>query len=71
VNKPVLDKSDRILIIGEAEDETRSLVNALTAGYSISAAPNVSEAAGQSYLICAMQALILKISSRPFKSMPL
>ena len=47
MNKPVLDKSDRILIIGEAEDETRRLANALAAGYSISAAPNVLEAAGR------------------------
>jgi len=47
VNKPVLDKTDRILIIGETEDETRSLANALAAGYSISAAPNVFEAAGR------------------------
>ena len=38
---------DRILIIGETEGETRSLANALAAGYSISAAPNVFEAAGR------------------------
>ena len=38
---------DRILIIGEAEDETRRLVDALASGYSISAAPSVSEAAGR------------------------
>jgi DNA-binding NtrC family response regulator len=47
VNKPVLEKSDRILIIGEAEDETRRLANALAAGYSVSAAPNAFEAAGR------------------------
>jgi DNA-binding NtrC family response regulator len=42
-----LEKSDRILIVGETEDGTRSLANALAAGYSISAAPNVFEAAGR------------------------
>ena len=47
MNKPVLDKSDRILIIGEAEDETRRLANALAGGYSISAAPNALEADGR------------------------
>jgi DNA-binding NtrC family response regulator len=46
VNKPVLDKPDRILIIGETEDETRRFASAL-ASYSISAAPNVFEAAGR------------------------
>jgi DNA-binding NtrC family response regulator len=45
VHKPVLDKSDRILIIDETEDETRRLANSLAAGYSISAAPNAFEAA--------------------------
>ncbi len=47
MNRPVLEKSDRILIIGEAEDETRRFADALAAGYSISAAPSVSEAAGR------------------------
>jgi len=47
VNKPVLEKRDRILIIGETEGETRSFANALAAGYGISAAPNVVEAAGR------------------------
>jgi DNA-binding NtrC family response regulator len=45
VNKPVLHKADRILIIGEAEDEARRFADALASGYSISAAPNVIEAA--------------------------
>jgi DNA-binding NtrC family response regulator len=47
LNKPVLEKRDCILIIGEAEDETRRFADALAAGYSISAAPSVSEAAGR------------------------
>jgi DNA-binding NtrC family response regulator len=47
LNKPVLDKIDRILIVGEAEDEMRSFADALASGYTISAAPNVSEAAGR------------------------
>jgi DNA-binding NtrC family response regulator len=47
VNKPVLHKADRILIIGEAEDEARRFADALASGYSISAAPNVIEAAGR------------------------
>jgi hypothetical protein len=41
VNKLITDKSDRILIIGEAEDETRRLANALVSDYSISAARDV------------------------------
>ncbi|MGD9281934.1 MAG: sigma 54-interacting transcriptional regulator, partial [Desulfobacterales bacterium] len=45
MNKPVLHKADRILIIGEAEDEARRFADALASGYSISAAPNVIEAA--------------------------
>jgi DNA-binding NtrC family response regulator len=45
LNKAVLDKPDRILIIGEAEDEARRFADALASGYSISAAPNVIEAA--------------------------
>ena len=47
MNKPVLEKRDRILIIGETESEKLSLANALAAGYGISAAPNVFEAAGR------------------------
>ena len=47
MNKPATDKRDRILIIGEVEDETRRLANALASEYSISAAPNVVEAAGR------------------------
>ena len=47
MNKPETDKSDRILIIGEVEDETRRLANALASEYSISATPNVLEAAGR------------------------
>jgi DNA-binding NtrC family response regulator len=47
LNKPVLEKADRILIIGGTEDETRGLAGALASGYSISAAPDVSEAAGR------------------------
>ncbi len=47
MNKPVTDKSDRILIIGETEDKTRRLSNALVSDYSISAARNVPDAAGR------------------------
>jgi DNA-binding NtrC family response regulator len=47
VNKLITDKSDRILIIGEAEDETRRLANALVSDYSISAARDVPDAAGR------------------------
>ena len=47
MNKSVTDKSDRILIIGETEDETRRLANALVSDYSISAARNVPDAAGR------------------------
>ena len=47
MNKPVTDKSDRILIIGETEDETRRLANALVSDFSISAARNVPDAAGR------------------------
>jgi DNA-binding NtrC family response regulator len=47
VNKPVTDKSDRILIIGETEDETRKIANALVSDYSISAARDVADAAGR------------------------
>ena len=47
MNKPVLEKVDRILIIGETEDETRRFAEALASGYSISAAPDVFEAAGR------------------------
>ena len=41
------EKLDRILIIGEIEDETRRLANALASGYNISAVPNVLDAAGR------------------------
>ncbi len=47
MNKLITDKSDRILIIGEAEDETRRLANALVSDYSISAARDVPDAAGR------------------------
>ena len=47
MNIPVTDKSDRILIIGEVEDETRRLANALVSDFSISAARNVPDAAGR------------------------
>jgi DNA-binding NtrC family response regulator len=42
--KTELEKPDRILIIGETEDETRGFADALASAYSISAAPGVSEA---------------------------
>ena len=45
MNKSVTDKSDRILIIGETEDETRRLANALVSDHGISAARNAPEAA--------------------------
>jgi DNA-binding NtrC family response regulator len=45
--KTEIEPMDRILIIGEAEDETRRIADVLAAGYSISAAPSVSEAAGR------------------------
>jgi DNA-binding NtrC family response regulator len=41
------ETSDRILIIGEAEDETRRLADVLVSGFSISAARNVADAAGR------------------------
>ena len=47
MNKPVLDKIDRILIIGEVEDEMRRFADALASGYNISAAPDVPEAIGR------------------------
>ncbi len=47
MNKPVTDKGDRILVIGETEDETRRLSNVLVSDYSISAARNVPDAAGR------------------------
>jgi len=40
-----VDKNARLLIVGQNEDETRNLANALAADYPISAAPNVQEAA--------------------------
>jgi DNA-binding NtrC family response regulator len=42
-----MDKRDRILIIGEIEDETRRIADALVSDYSISAARNVRDAAGR------------------------
>ena len=42
-----IDKTAAILIIGEDEDETRNLADALAADYNISAAPDVAEAAGR------------------------
>ncbi|MBW2489165.1 MAG: sigma-54-dependent Fis family transcriptional regulator [Deltaproteobacteria bacterium] len=47
MNKTVLEKTDRILIIGETEDETRRLADVLASGYNISAARNVLEAANR------------------------
>jgi len=40
-----IDKTARILVIGEAEDETRNLANALAGTYHISAASHVADAA--------------------------
>jgi len=40
-----IDKNARLLIIGQHEDETRNLADALAADYPISAAPNIPEAA--------------------------
>ena len=40
-----MEKTAAILIIGEFEDETRNLADALAAEYRISAAPNMQEAA--------------------------
>ena len=45
--KTEFEKPDRILIIGETEDETRRLANALVSDFSISAARNVPDAAGR------------------------
>jgi DNA-binding NtrC family response regulator len=45
--KTEFEKLDRILIIGETEDETRRLANSLVSDYSISAARNVPDAAGR------------------------
>ena len=42
-----IDKTAAILIIGEDEDETRNLADALAADHSISAASDVAEAAGR------------------------
>jgi DNA-binding NtrC family response regulator len=39
-----IDKSARLLVIGQHEEETRNLADALAADYPISAAPNISEA---------------------------
>lgn len=47
VDKAVTDKSDRILIIGETEAETRRLANALGSDFSISAARNLPDADGR------------------------
>ncbi|MGB5751013.1 MAG: sigma-54 dependent transcriptional regulator, partial [Desulfobacterales bacterium] len=40
-----IDKNVRLLVIGQHEDETRNLADALAADYPISAAPNIPEAA--------------------------
>jgi DNA-binding NtrC family response regulator len=45
--KTEFEKPDRILIIGETEDETRRLSNALVSDFSISAARNVPDATGR------------------------
>ena len=45
MNKTAMVERDRILIIGEAEDQTRRLADLLASAYNISAARNVSEAA--------------------------
>ena len=45
--KTEIEQIDSILIIGETEEGKRRLADALAAGYSISAAPDVSEAAGR------------------------
>ncbi len=47
MNKPLMVKRERILIIGEAEDETRRLADMLASGYNISAARNVPEASSR------------------------
>ena len=47
MNKPLTDKSDRILIIGEIEEETRKLANALVSDYAMSAARDIKDAAGR------------------------
>ncbi len=41
------DKIDGILVVGGMEEETRTLADALASGYRISAAANVSDAAGR------------------------
>jgi DNA-binding NtrC family response regulator len=43
-SKVKIDKSTRLLVIGQPEDETRNLADALVADYPISAAPNIPEA---------------------------
>jgi two-component system response regulator AtoC len=43
-SKIKIDKIARLLVIGQPEDETRNLADALVADYPISAAPNISEA---------------------------
>ena len=40
-----IDKNARLLVIGQHEDQTRNLADALAADYPISAAPNIPEAA--------------------------
>ena len=40
-----IDKTARVLVVGQHEDETRNLAASLAADYPISAAPNVREAA--------------------------
>jgi DNA-binding NtrC family response regulator len=43
-SKIKIDKIARLLVIGQHEDETRNLADALVADYPISAAPNIPEA---------------------------
>jgi DNA-binding NtrC family response regulator len=43
-SKIKIDKIARLLVIGQPEDETRNLADALVADYPISAAPNIPEA---------------------------
>jgi DNA-binding NtrC family response regulator len=40
-----IDKTARLLVVGQHEDETRNLAASLAADYPISAAPNIQEAA--------------------------
>jgi DNA-binding NtrC family response regulator len=47
VQKTEIEKLTRILIIGETENDTRRLADALASDYSISAVPSVADAAGR------------------------